>query len=468
MASSRTHPSAKGIVEHLEREVARCLQCELRDARHLTVALSGGIDSIVMLELARTIAPQLGVRIDALHVHHGLSPHADDWERFCRAHCARRHVPFICVRVRVDGDGANIEAHARVARYAAFARARSGVVVLAHNQDDQAETLLLQLLRGAGVRGLSAMPVRRALRPAESGPQSGSRSALTLLRPLLGVSRSDIERYAARKRLRWIEDESNATDRFARNFLRTAIFPRLDQRFPGFRSAFARSGRHLAAASRLLDRLAEIDGATAIAGDRLSSAVLRALEPERAANLLRAYLLARGLQVPSAIHLQEMLRQLASDRRDANPQLRLAGYTVRRFRDWIELSPQVPVDNRAAVIHWSGQSRLVLADASELRVRTARGRGVSRAKLDRGSVTIRRRQGGECMRLDGKRPRRTLKNLLREAGMRPWVRERVPLVFCDEELVWVPGIGVAANFRAQASERSLLFSWTALEPASAS
>ena len=139
-----------------------------------------------------------------------------------------------------------------------------------------------------------------------------------------------------------------------------------------------------------------------------------------------------------------------------------------RDRDWIELSPEVPVDNRAAVIRWSGETRVVLGDDSELRVRITRGRGVSRAKLDRGTVTIRRRQGGECMRLDASRPRRTLKNLLREAGMQPWLRERVPLVFCDDELVWAPTIGVASKFRAQASERALLFSWSGLEPASAS
>jgi tRNA(Ile)-lysidine synthase len=422
------------------------------------VALSGGVDSIVMLELARAAAPQLGVQIDALHVNHGLSPHADRWERFCRGHCGRRRIPIACVRVKVGGGGANVEAEARAARYAAFAHARSTIVVLAHHQDDQAETLLLQLMRGAGLRGLSAMPVRRAL-GVTAGRAANAQTAPVLLRPLLGVTRHEIERYAARKRLRWIQDESNAEDRYARNFLRVQVLPRLERRFPGCRAALARAAAHLATASRLLDQLAAIDGARAINGDRISVSCLQALEPARAANLLRAFIVEHGLEIPSSTRLNEILYQLCNARRDANPQLRLGERVLRRFQGWIELSREAPVDNRAAVIRWTGESRIALADDGELRVRSVRGRGVSREKLGGGTVTIRRRQGGERMRLNALRPRRTLKNLLQEAGVQPWLRSRMPLVFHNEELVWAPGIGVAWEFRARGTERSLLFSW---------
>ncbi len=444
----------------LEGVVAGCLQNELRHERRITVALSGGIDSIVLLEIVRAIAPRLGLRLQALHVNHGLSPNADAWERFCRAHCARRRIAIECARVRVGG-GASIEAQARAARYATFAQV-SGFIALAHNQDDQAETVLLQLLRGAGVRGLSAMPVRRELAARGTAQRAGSGSRETIvLRPLLSVSRRDIERYAATRRLKWIEDESNAEDRFARNFLRTQILPRLERRFPGCRPALARSGAHLASAGELLEALAAIDGANAIENDRLSVAALRALAPHRAANLLRSFLLQRGLQAPSTAQLEEMLRQLCDGRADASPELHFGEAVLRRFRGWIELSRSTPVDSAAAVIRWTGQARVVLADATELRVRAARGRGISRAKLDGGEITIRRRQGGERMRLGASRPRRTLKNLLQEAGVRPWLRERLPLLYCDEELVWVPGVGVAPTFRAGANERSLLFSWKA-------
>ena len=452
--------SAEGIVERLERVVTGCLRNQLQDVRQLTVALSGGIDSIVLLEIARALAPRLGLRVEALHVNHGLSPNADGWERFCRAHCARRKIPIECARVAVEGGGANLEAQARAARYAVFARKSGGIVVLAHNRDDQAETLLLQLLRGSGVRGLSAMPVRRAL--ARHAAVAHAKPAGTiLLRPLLAVPREDIERYAARRRLRWIEDESNAEDRFARNFLRSQILPRLERRFPGCRSAMARSSEHLASAGELLDTLSDIDAASAVEGDRISVASLRSFAPARAANLLRAFLLARGLQAPSTVHLEEMLRQLCAGRRESSPELRLGEVALRRYRGWIELSGSGPVDHPAAVIRWTGQARVVLADDSELRVQPARGKGVSRAKLCGGEITIRRRQGGERMRLDASRPRRTLKNLLQEAGVRPWLRARMPLLFHDEELVWAPGVGVAWNFRAQGGERALLFSWKA-------
>ena len=458
--------SAEGIVERLERVVEGCLRNEIGSARELTVGLSGGIDSIVLLEIVRLLAPRLALRVEALHVNHGLSPNADAWERFCRAHCARRRVGIECVRVKVAGGGANIEAEARTARYAVFARVRAGIVALAHNEDDQAETVLLQMLRGAGVRGLSAMPVKRAIANRDVAGHAGLNSpASILIRPLLHVSRAEIVRYARRKRLRWIEDESNAADRFARNFLRSQILPRLERRFPGCRSAMARSSAHLARAGALLDTLAAVDGAEAIAGDRIRIASLRSLEPARAANLLRWFLFNRGLQAPSAVRLDEMLRQLCTDRLDARPQLELGDVTLRRFRGWIELSRNAPVDNPAPVIRWTGQSRIVLADNSELHVRSARGRGISRVKLGAGEVTIRRRQGGERMRLEATRPRRTLKNLLQETGMQPWLRARMPLVFHDEELVWAPGIGVAWNFRAQGAERALLFSWNALAPA---
>lgn len=459
MASSRMRRSAEGIVARLEGVVARCLEVELPDRRQVTVALSGGIDSIVLLDVVRAIAPRLGVRLDALHIDHGLSPNASRWERFCRLHCARRLIPFASVRVAVAGEGANIEAHARAARYAAFARHPSGAVLLAHNQDDQAETVLLQLVRGAGVRGLGAMPVSRRLRLAEAGAAQP-----LLLRPLLGISRREIERYAARKRLSWVEDETNRDERFARNFVRARVLPLLEQRFPGCRAAIARSGAHLADAARLLERLADIDAAGAIEADRLSVARLRALGSDRAANVLRMFLRCRGVPPPSSALLRATLAQLCSARSDAKPQIRLGAYVLRRFRDRIELCRDPAVDERAAVLPWTGQPRMVLGGTSALHVRSARGRGVSRAKLAGGTVTVRLRQGGERMQLDPRRPRRTLKNLLQEAGVPPWARASMPLVFRDEELVWAPGIGVACRFRAQRSEPSLLFSWTTSAP----
>jgi tRNA(Ile)-lysidine synthase len=461
MENSRKHPSAKGAIGGLERKVELQFGGEVRKARQVTVALSGGVDSIVLLEVLRALRPRLGIRIGALHVNHGLSPHADRWEQFCRVYCGRRAIPFRAIRVTVQGDGGNVEAEARAARYAALSSSGVEMVALAHNQDDQAETLLLQLLRGAGIRGLSAMPVRRELRaPLGAACATSKAKGPVFLRPLLGVTRAQIERYATRKRLRWIEDESNRNEKFARNFLRRRILPRLEQRFPGYRAALARSSSHLAEAGQLLEQLAAIDRLAAVKAGRLSVAALNTLGPARATNLLRFFLLARGLQAPATNHLREILHQLCSARKDANPSLQLGPFTLRRFKGWIELSTQPQVDTRGVrILDWSGESRVSLGEVGELQVRSTRGQGVSHAKLAGAAITIRRRRGGERIRLYASRPRRTLKNLLQEAGVPPWQRDRMPLLFCGEELVWVPGIGVAWEFRPARGERALLFTW---------
>jgi tRNA(Ile)-lysidine synthase len=426
----------------------------------VTVALSGGIDSVVLLDVLRAASRARGFRVRALHVNHGLSPHAERWEKFCQAHCRSRRIPFQAARVVVRGGGANVEAEARNARYAAFARDGGRIVALAHNRDDQAETLLLQLLRGAGLRGLSAMPAVRVVGPA------GERAPLQrLLRPLLAVSREEIEVYAARRRLAWVEDESNRQDRFARNFLRARIVPELEQRFPGCSAALARSSAHIATAAALLDDLALIDAASALRAQRLQVAALVALGRARAANLLRYFLRMHGLSMPSADHLDEMLDQLCNARSDANPLVILEGMSLRRFRGSIELVPLQPVDRKARAIRWNGEARLALPQGGELCMQRTRGHGVSAACLAAGIVTVRRREGGERMQLESERPRRTLKNLLQEARVTPWQRERMPLLYLDEQLVWAPLIGAACAFRAKGREHALLFSWRELGPA---
>jgi tRNA(Ile)-lysidine synthase len=461
-------PSAEPIVQQLERIVGQQLAGEGTLPVDVTAALSGGIDSVVLLEVLRALSQRLGFRLNALHVNHGLSPNADHWENFCRAHCSRRRIVFRAIKVVVHGAGTNVEAEARAARYRAFAQHGSKIVVLGHNRDDQAETILLQLLRGAGIRGLSAMPTARLLRPQESdagrvaaGPHP------IILRPLLAVSRSDIERYAARKRLRWVEDESNSQERFARNFLRTQIMPSLEGRFPGCYVTLARSALHLAEAGQLLNHLAQIDGRGVVDGERLRVAGLKSLGHARSVNLLRYFLFSRDLALPATRHLDEILRQLCAERQDADPLLHLGQVCLRRFRGWIELAPLPQVDMQSTVVRWAGQGQLALPNGGQVRVRATRGQGVSAAKLTGGAVTIRWRRGGERMRLNSERPRRTLKNLLQEAGIPSWQRERMPLLYLNDELVWAPGIGVDSNFQAHRRERALEFSWIDLHLAPA-
>ncbi|NDP43117.1 MAG: tRNA lysidine(34) synthetase TilS, partial [Aromatoleum sp.] len=240
----------------------------------VAVALSGGRDSMVLLDALARFAPTHRIALSALHVHHGLSPNADDWAAFCAGECTRRNVPLSVARVRVDrAPGQSLEAAARAARYAAFAVAGVDVIALAHHADDQAETLLLQLLRGAGPQGLGAMPTLR-----------GGGTAPALMRPLLDLPRAAIEASAAALDIQWIDDESNADTRMKRNYLRHEVAPRLAAAFPGFPATLARAAGHQAEAAMLLDDLAGLDARDAVADDpqhglTLDRRTLTALSP---------------------------------------------------------------------------------------------------------------------------------------------------------------------------------------------
>ena len=424
----------------------------------VAVALSGGRDSVVLLDALAALAVELPVAVSALHVHHGLSPNADAWAAFCAAECARRSIALTVHRARVArAPGESLEAAARAARYAAFAAADADVVALAHHADDQAETLLLQLLRGAGPHGLAAMPVRR-----EGG-------APEILRPLLALPRAVLERHAARRGLAWIDDESNADTGIRRNYLRHEIAPRLAAAFPGYPAALARSSAHCAEAARLLDELAALD-AEGIVGpgeqadrdlaepatlDRAALTALAGRSPARARNLLRWYLRQQGLVPPSTARLAAMLGQLAHAAPDARVRLAHDGVEIGIHRGRIALhAPAVA----PFALAWAGECALALPHGM-LEFAPAVGTGLAAGTLAASPVTVRLREGGERLRLEAGRSPRPLKRLLHDAGIPPWQREALPLVWCGNALAAVPGIGVDAAFRATAGAAGLVLRW---------
>ncbi|OHC90139.1 MAG: tRNA lysidine(34) synthetase TilS, partial [Sideroxydans sp. RIFOXYB12_FULL_59_6] len=247
----------------------------------LLLGLSGGMDSVVLLHVLHCLAPELGFTLSAMHVHHGISPNADAWAQFCTALCARYGIPLDIRHVNIAPlqEVHGIEASARKLRHAAFAESDCCHIALAHHADDQAETLMLQLLRGAGLRGVAAMPLMR-----EQGRQ-------LLLRPMLEFGRMELLAYAQQHALDWIEDESNADDSYPRNFLRHRLFPVLAQRFPAWRETLGRSTQHFAEAAEILSEVALADGAGEVP---LAVARLEALSPARARNLLRQHLHLQG------------------------------------------------------------------------------------------------------------------------------------------------------------------------------
>src|SRR5512147_3140271 len=262
--------------------------------KRVAAGLSGGIDSVVLLHVLRGLAPRFGYRLSAVHVNHGLSPNAGDWEKFCRALCLELEVPFTALRVKVRKQRHGLEAAAREARRAALASVHADAIALGHHLDDQAETVLHNLLRGAGLAGASGMPAVGRLGRAR------------LLRPLLEVPRSAIRAYAAEHRLGWIEDESNADEGLTRNFIRRRVGPLLESKFPRWRESLARAARHFAAA--------ELDARAA----------------------LRAFLKGKGLRAPGEAKLVEMLKQLGA----ARAEVAHDGVVLRSYRDRIFLDKE--------------------------------------------------------------------------------------------------------------------------------
>jgi len=406
----------------------------------ITVALSGGRDSMALLDALARLVPEFPIRVAALHVHHGLSPHADAWAGFCAAECERRGLALAVRRVRVDrAPGQSLEAQARAARFAALVQADADVVALAHHADDQAETVLLQLLRGAGAHGLSAMSASRRT----GGP--------LLVRPLLAVDRAAIEAYARAHQVAWIDDESNADTRFRRNYLRHEIAPRLAAAFPGYPATLVRAAAHHAEAALMLDELAAQDAGAAADEpvptlDRAAFVTLALRAPHRARNLLRWFLRRHGLALPSTARLAAMQGQLVRAAADARVRLAHAGVEIGIHRGRIVVHAS-PVGRYA--VRWDGGPMLALPHGT-LEFGLVPDAGLAAAAVAAATVIVRPRAGGERIRLAANRPRQPLKRLLQEAGVPAWLRDDWPLVWCGDTLAAVPGIGIAADFQAAA------------------
>lgn len=438
MASSR-----KGEAD-LPGQVLARLRDQVPAGGRLTVGFSGGLDSTVLLHLLAQLRPAMACSLDALHVHHGLSPHADAWANHCRVVCQGLGVPLEVRHVRVELRGEGPEAAARTARYGVFAGWAGEAIALAHHRDDQAETVLAQLLRGGGVRGLAAMPASR--------PLPGGR--VRLLRPLLDVSRGDLLAWARLRGLTWVEDESNENTGLTRNALRRDTLPALEARFPGTAAGLAESAAGFAEAARLLDDLADLDARDILNADGLDVARLARLAEPRARNLLRRYLESTGAEI-HARRLREGLRQLLSARPDAGLRVDFGARALVRFAGRAQLASLRGVPEPLPELCWAGEERLQLADGAWLVFRPVAGEGV---RLAPGQVTVRYRRGGEKLRPGAGRPRRPVKALMREAAIPPWRRNRLPFVYTGERLVWVAGLGPDADLRAGPGEAGWLIS----------
>ena len=416
----------------------------------LSVAYSGGVDSSVLLEAMHRLGSRLGLPpLRALHVDHGLERDSARWLAHCRDACARRAVVFESMRVDARAArGESPEAAAREARYRALAQALAPAELLctAHHADDQAVTVLLNLLRGSGVSGMAGMAVERALPPGR------------LLRPLLSVRRHDIEACAAAWDLRWVEDPSNQRARHPRNRLRLQLLPLLETIAPGATSAIARTARLQRDASASVDELARLDlhACRGAAAGLLSRVALARLAPRRRLAALRVWLRDAGIRPPGEARLREAARQLAEAGVDRMPrivwsdgELRAGAGQVAAIRGAPAAAPRPD-----AVWQWHLDTVLRLPIGC-LRAQPAIGAGLAAG----GPLQVCFRRGGERCRPAGRAHSQTLKRLFQERRVPAWERARLPLLYRDGELAAVADLWVCHGHEAPAGEPGWRVCW---------
>ena len=407
----------------------------------MAVAYSGGLDSSALLHLAHAYASERGIALFAFHVHHGLSPNAGVWLAHCRDACRQLGVSFDArsVTVRHD-DGQGVEQAARIARYAALGEmCRLHAVPLlltAHHQDDQAETVLLQMLRGAGLAGLSGMD------EMNTAPELLGGLSLVVARPLLSVPRSVLEAYAHGEGIAHVEDESNRNLHHPRNALRNEVLPLLAAHFPAYRDCLARSARHAQAAERLLEELAAQDLAACLEGRDLNADRVGELGVDRIANLLRHWLAVNGLRPPSTAWLHEAQAQLLDARADAQPCVVLGGVALRRYRKRIVMTPAVVASERLPLVfRWQGEASLPFPAHGGVLHFDAVDAGCDPGWLRDQPLRIQFRAGSGKLKLAPNRPTRSLKDHYQSLGIPAWERARLPLVYAGESLLFAAGIG---------------------------
>jgi tRNA(Ile)-lysidine synthase len=420
-------------------------------ATGLVVALSGGADSASLLAAACALG--LGVRglpLRAVHIDHGLQTAAASFRESCAALCAGLDIPLTVIPITVETPpGASIEAAAREARYAALAQAlRPGECLLtAHHREDQAETLLLQALRGAGLKGMAAMPRCRPFGPGWH------------LRPLLDVPQSELLAFGASTSCVSVVDPMNENLRFDRGYLRRQVWPLIESRWPGAAATLARTAQHAGEAQELLDRAAAEDVGRLRDGDALSVPGLHALSSPERINALRFWLRDAGVEPPSTARLNEALRQIFEAEADHLPAIVWDGHALRRYRQRLFLTEAHP-PRLEGTRHWrvAPDSRVDLGPGSGALRWTAQLGGLDAQRLPE-TLTVRRRDGGETLKPGVRARTQSVQHLCQSQGVLPWLRDALPLVFADNTLIAVADLWSDARWCVAPLEQGLAVDW---------
>ena len=396
----------------------------------IVIAYSGGVDSHALLHAAYCAVqqPNACLPICAVHINHQLQPQSKFWKQHCAKICAEMNIPFTGIDVDAEGaSGDSPEAAARDARYHAIERAiREGDAVLtAHHRDDQAETVLLQMLRGSGVAGLAAMPVLQAF------------GAGFQLRPFLDLPKQSLREYASKHGLNVIEDPSNQSQRYQRNYFRNKVLPLIESRWPSASATIARVAKHSAESLQLNEALAGIDAKSVIDLEgRVDISTLTLLANVRQKNLLRYWIQKATGRYPSSVVLQSVFDNVIYAKADAEPLVGFESISIRRYRDHLYLVPTTSELSEGWQLRWEDVSSSLNIELLNIVVPVSVLAG---KELVGKQVVVRCRQGGETIKLPG-RPSKSVKALCQEQGIPPWQRNKIPLIFIDDELVAVYGL----------------------------
>lgn len=405
------------------------------------IGLSGGLDSLVMLHLFAGVRASYPITVRAIHINHGVSPNASSWADYCAQICQRFAVDLRVHPIHINKEEGNFEESARNARYAIFSDLLEigDVMLTGHHQDDQAETILLQLIRGAGPKGLAAMPFQKAFGKG------------ILARPLLPFSRQELQTYAVENDLTWIDDESNANCHFSRNFIRHEVLPLLKTRWPGVIKTLARSAEHCAETQQLSEELIKQDLILCQGSklNTLSIAKMSLLDPLTQRHMIRNWLVALNFPIPPTVKLQQIQKDMLNARSDKSPHFFWRDVELRRYRDDLFVMKRLIPHESKLVYQWKLKDSLSLPNIGILQATLTRNQGL-RSDIQQVSVCF--RQGGEKIRLSGRKTHHSLKNLFQEWGIPPWERDRVPLIYVEDKLVAVVGYFVSEDFRVKEGE----------------
>lgn len=416
-------------------------------------AFSGGLDSAALLHLLTQIRDKLPGEVRAVHVHHGLASEADAWADHCSRMCGQYSIPLEIVHLHLQPlANQSLEALAREARYSAITRLmrQDELVLTAQHQDDQAETLLLQLLRGSGPAGLASMPRHNKF-------ASG-----WLARPLLDIQRMELEAYALELKLDWVDDPSNQDQRFDRNFLRHQVIPLLRQRWPSASATIARSARLSGELLEITRETAEQDLAQSLGSNQqvLSVKKVRALSAERRRATLRHWIVSLGASLPGSRHIQQIENACLQERPDAQPLVSWAGHDIRRYRDDLYCLQKAALHDPSIIIPWLGMDDLQLpSNLGKLSLQAADS-GIPLTVWQTARIEVRFRQGGELCRPSNTTHHKSLKKLFQEWGIPSWERDRIPIIYMDNELAIIPNRLLCVGFTAVKGERCVKPHWS--------